>query len=84
MDEERLKEWSDLPATEFQKNYYELPENATFRDIILAIRADETIHRDVNHMFAELPNGANADQELMALLDNDIRIYRRDISTNNI
>lgn len=36
------------------KDYYELPENASFRDMILAIRADESIHREVNHYLTEL------------------------------
>jgi len=31
------------------KEYYNLPEDATFRDVILSIRADESIHREVNH-----------------------------------
>lgn len=29
-------------------DYWKLPETATFRDLILCIRADEALHREVN------------------------------------
>ena len=35
-------------------DYYHMPQDATFRDMILNIRADEACHRDLNHHFAEL------------------------------
>ena len=39
------------------REYYNLKESATFRDMVLAIRADESIHREFNHYFCELgPN----------------------------
>lgn len=37
------------PAPDIAKNYYHLDEEATMRDVILHIRADEAMHRDVNH-----------------------------------
>lgn len=36
------------------REYFELPDTATFRDMILAIRADESMHREVNHYFSDL------------------------------
>ncbi|KAI0565114.1 Alternative oxidase [Gracilaria domingensis] len=39
------------PAPQIAKNYYHLPDNATMRDVILHVRADEAMHRDVNHHF---------------------------------
>tara|TARA_B110000503_G_scaffold132543_1_gene208610 strand:- start:112 stop:267 length:156 start_codon:yes stop_codon:yes gene_type:complete len=30
------------------KEYWNLPNDATFRDLILCIRADEACHREVN------------------------------------
>lgn len=37
------------------RDYYDLPkDNVKMRDIILSIRADETIHREINHHFADL------------------------------
>ena len=35
-------------------DYYDMPPNSTFRDMILAIRADESCHREVNHHFADI------------------------------
>lgn len=41
------------PAPAIAKKYYNLPENATIRDVVLHVRADECMHRDFNHMLAE-------------------------------
>ena len=35
------------------REYYNLSEDATFRDVILSIRADENIHREVNHFVTD-------------------------------
>lgn len=40
------------PAPELAKRYWNLPHDATLRDVILVVRADEAHHRDVNHSFA--------------------------------
>eukprot|EP00877_Chromochloris_zofingiensis_P012107 jgi/Chrzof1/714/Cz01g26020.t1 len=54
------KLWPGRPAPAFAINYWKLPEDATMRDLILAIRADEACHSHVNHTFAELQaNEAN-------------------------
>ncbi len=42
----------NVPAPEIAYKYWKLPENATLRDVILAVRDDEAHHRDVNHGFA--------------------------------
>jgi ubiquinol oxidase len=34
--------------------YYNLHPEATIRDVVVAIRADEALHRDANHLFAEV------------------------------
>jgi len=36
--------------------YYALGKNAKMRDLILAIRADEACHREVNHHFSDVPS----------------------------
>lgn len=46
--------WSGLPAPEIAKNYWRLPDNAMFVDVLRHVGADETHHRDVNHTFASL------------------------------
>lgn len=43
--------------------YYNLSEGALFRDVILSIRADEAIHREVNHHFADIPADHDIEQE---------------------
>jgi ubiquinol oxidase len=42
------------PAPDIAKKYYALPEDATIRDVILFVRADETLHRSFNHMLSEM------------------------------
>jgi ubiquinol oxidase len=40
------------PAPEIARHYWKLPDDATLRDVVLVVRADEAPHRDVNHGFA--------------------------------
>lgn len=40
------------PAPVIARQYWMLPEDATLRDVVLVVRADEAHHRDVNHGFA--------------------------------
>lgn len=40
------------PAPEIARRYWNLPDDATLRDVIEVVRADEAHHRDVNHSFA--------------------------------
>jgi ubiquinol oxidase len=42
----------NVPAPAIAKRYWNLPETATLRDVVLVVRADEAHHRDVNHGFA--------------------------------
>jgi len=41
------------PAPRIAIDYWRLPENATLRDVVIAVRADEAGHRDVNHAMAD-------------------------------
>ena len=54
----------DVPAPEIARRYWGLPDDATLRDVVLVVRADEAHHRDVNHGFANelagIPQGAIA------------------------
>jgi ubiquinol oxidase len=37
-------------------DYYSLdPSSASMRDVILSVRADEAVHRSVNHHFSDIP-----------------------------
>mmetsp|Transcript_57804 Transcript_57804/g.65960 ORF Transcript_57804/g.65960 Transcript_57804/m.65960 type:complete len:280 (-) Transcript_57804:411-1250(-) len=65
LDEGRCEAWKTLPASAHSIQYWALKEDATFRDVLLAIRADEAIHRDVNHEFANTnPTGPNPLKDL--------------------
>ncbi|WP_010162652.1 alternative oxidase [Sphingomonas sp. PAMC 26617] len=43
---------ANVPAPAIARRYWGLSDNATLRDVILVVRADEAHHRDVNHSFA--------------------------------
>jgi ubiquinol oxidase len=42
----------NIPAPAIAINYYQLPSSATLRDVVVAVRADEQGHADVNHGMA--------------------------------
>lgn len=42
----------NLPAPAIAKHYWKLADDATLRDVVLVVRADDAHHRDVNHGFA--------------------------------
>ncbi len=46
-------EIKNIDAPEIAINYWKLPPNATLRDVVLVTRADEVVHRDVNHTLAD-------------------------------
>lgn len=54
LDAGKLPEWTSMPASKLAKAYWRLPENAMIRDVLLAVRADEAIHRDTNHVLASI------------------------------
>ena len=43
----------NLPAPAIARHYWKLADDATLRDVVLVVRADEAHHRDVNHGFAD-------------------------------
>ena len=43
----------DVPAPRIAIDYWRLASDATLRDVVLAVRADEAGHRDRNHGFAD-------------------------------
>ncbi len=42
----------NVPAPKIAKEYWNLPNNATLRDVVIVVRDDEASHRDINHYFA--------------------------------
>jgi regulator of sigma D len=76
LDNGKLPKWQNMRAPKIAVNYYELSPDATMRDMILSVRADEAIHRDVNHRFSELPSYSDYNDEMVALFQGDKKIFR--------
>jgi ubiquinol oxidase len=51
----------NVAAPAIAKHYWQMPATATLRDVVLAVRADEAHHRDVNHGFASTLAGLPID-----------------------
>lgn len=50
----------NVVAPQIALEYWSLPANARLRDVVIAVRADEANHRDVNHGFANELAGIDA------------------------
>lgn len=48
----------NIHATETAKEYWNLPSDATLRDMVVATIKDEMLHRDVNHRFSDSKNSS--------------------------
>jgi len=44
----------NIPAPQLAIDYWNLAQDARLRDVLVAVRADEAEHRDVNHRYADL------------------------------
>jgi ubiquinol oxidase len=62
-----IDEGRNPPAPEIAKRYWNLPDEATLRDVVLVVRADEAHHRDVNHGFANELGGLPVEQAKIAV-----------------
>jgi len=51
----------NVAAPAIAKHYWKMPADATLRDVVLLVRADEAHHRDVNHGFANTLGGKPVD-----------------------
>lgn len=60
IDEGRVE---NVPAPDIAIAYWKLPADARLRDVVLAVRADEAGHRDVNHGFANALSAAGTVQQ---------------------
>jgi len=54
LDAGKLPKWTNLKGPTIAIQYWQMPEDATLRDVLLAIRADEAAHSHVNHTFASM------------------------------
>ncbi|HEX8216960.1 MAG TPA: alternative oxidase [Allosphingosinicella sp.] len=56
----------NVAAPAIAKRYWGLADDATLRDVVLVVRADEAHHRDVNHAFANELAGLPVDEASIA------------------
>jgi ubiquinol oxidase len=56
----------NVPAPAIARRYWGLPADATLRDVVQVVRADEAHHRDVNHDFAGQLAGRPASEAVAA------------------
>lgn len=54
IDAGKLPDLEHQPVPRIAIDYWRMPEDASFRDLILVVRADEANHRHVNHTFASI------------------------------
>lgn len=52
----------NVPAPQIAIDYWQLPKNAKLTDVIIAVRADEAEHRDVNHGFVDIMEEKRAEK----------------------
>ena len=70
IDDGRLPSWKIMKAPVEAVEYYGLnPETATVRDLILSVRADEAVHRSVNHHFSDVPQHYHMEADALSIKD---------------
>ena len=59
--------------------YYGLdPEKAMMRDVLLSVRADEAVHRSVNHHFSDIPQFYEVSNDKIQICETGFRIEDAD------
>ncbi len=56
----------NVAAPKIAIDYWKMPADATLRDVVLVVRADEAHHRDVNHGFASTLGGGAKEMAVIA------------------
>jgi len=56
----------NVPAPALARHYWKMADDATLRDVVLLVRADEAHHRDINHGFASQLGGLAVDRAAVA------------------
>ena len=75
-----LAQWKIGDAPKIAKGYWHLGEHGTVYDVMLAVRADEAEHRDVNHAVSGIPDDTvNPLYDPRVKLDIMLKKYVKDI-----
>lgn len=56
----------NVPAPAIAIHYWKMAPDATLRDVVMVVRADEAHHRDINHGYASKLGGGAVDRSLAA------------------
>ncbi len=67
----------NVPAPAIARHYWKMADDATLRDVVLLVRADEAHHRDVNHGYSSKLGGTRIERAIAApypLHADDIRV----------
>ena len=67
IDKGNLEHWKNMRAPQEAIDYYQLEQDASFRDMVTHVRADEACHRDLNHHFADVPHYADIDHHEVSI-----------------
>ncbi|ORZ39325.1 alternative oxidase-domain-containing protein [Catenaria anguillulae PL171] len=62
----------NVPAPEIAIEYWNLPKDAKLREVVLAVRADEAVHRDSNHHFADCITAGKDDLRTVHKVDQSV------------
>lgn len=63
-----LHEWSKIIPDREIRDYYQLPETATWREVIACVRADEACHRATNHYLASVSQDIEIPEEFVKVI----------------
>ena len=56
----------NVPAPAIARHYWKMADDATLRDVVLLVRADEAHHRDVNHGYSSKLGGTTLERAVAA------------------
>lgn len=71
IDNGKLNHWKNMPAPPEAVEYYQLPADASFRDMVSHVRADEACHRDLNHHFADIKHYNEVDSHEVSIVNTE-------------
>lgn len=66
-----LHPWNKIDAPEEVRDYYQLNPNASMRDVIACVRADEACHRATNHYLASSSQSIQIPTEFVTVVEVD-------------
>ena len=69
LDKGKLPGWTNLKAPDDAIKYWGLKKDASFRDMLISIRADEAAHREYNHHMADIASDEPLEKHNLTIKD---------------